>query len=166
MVHSLKNFVVVGGYGSYIGDKLLATPVLMWYHRYSSKWSSTIVFPAQAKLTLSVDRKFKQELVASYYGFSHGIKYVQPNDLDQLISYSGVNAVSGLRISTQSKIKMGNGIDLYLEAGWQDLTQSGIVNGYSLDNLETYDGSIFAKMRVTLAIGKALIKPKIFDFDL
>jgi len=166
VVHSLKNFVVVGGYGSYIGDRLIGTPVLMWYHRYSKLWSSTLIFPAQAKLTWSLAGKFKQELVASYYGYSHGVRYFKPTEINQLASYSGVNAVTGLRISTQSKIRMGNGIDLYLEAGWQDLTQTGLINGYKLDDQETFDGSIFAKMRISIALGKALIKPNIFDFDL
>jgi len=163
VVHGLKNFVVIGGYGSYYGDRFIGAPVLLWYHRFSKKWSSTIVLPVQGKLTWSKSKKFKQELVVSYFSFNHGVDYI-PNPSKPI--YTGVNLVSGVRLSTQSKIKVGGAIDLYLEAGWQDLTQSGLVNGYKLIDDNIYDGSAFAKARINIAIGKALVKPKIFDFDM
>jgi hypothetical protein len=163
VVHRLKNFVVVGGYGNYFGNRFIGAPVLFWYHRFSRKWSSTMILPVQAKFTWSQSRKFKQELVVSYFGFSHAVKYT-PDMIEPI--YEGVNLVSGIRLSTQSKLKIGNAIDLYFEAGWQDLTQSGVVNRYKLMDYRGYDGSIFGKIRVAIAIGKALIKPKIFDFDM
>jgi len=163
VVHSLKNFVVVGGYVNYYGADIIGAPVLMWYHKFSKNWSSTIVLPVQGKLTWRQSKKFKQELVFSYYSFNHGVEYM-PNPSKPI--FNGINLVSGVRVSTQSKIKIGNAIDLYLEAGWQDLTQSQLVNGSQPRDEKVYDGSLFAKMRINISIGKALIKPKIFDFDM
>ncbi len=157
----LKTLVVFGGYATWFGNRFIPAPVIMLNHRWNNQWSYTLTFPVQAKLTYKFSKKFKQDMVVSFHSFNHATEFsgIEPG----LITLQETD----FRFSTQSRIKMGEGNYLYLEAGWQDFTQVDQFHFYHPSpSKRSFAGGLFAKFRLSVPLGKALLDSKWLEFEM
>lgn len=160
---NLKSFWVVGAYGSYYGNRVVGAPVIAHYRMLLPKLTLLMVLPVQIKLSWRKNKKFVQSLALSYFGDNFRLSYQDPSSG---ISDNGTYFSTGLRFSTQSKIKLGKKTHLYLDLGWHEAARVGEINGYKNSPLKNYSGSFYSKIRLNIPMGKALLNSESFDFGL
>jgi hypothetical protein len=159
----LKTLLLYGVYVSYSDKAVFPVPILGINGKLNKKWAYTLIFPVQAKLTFKANKKFKQDLVATFNATQNG------HFNDGLIDPEGNRLqmrTTGLQLSLQSRIKLSSNSNLYLEAGWQDAKRIAFTDGYK--TLEHYKArnTIFVRASFFITFGKAIFDSGYVDFNI
>jgi hypothetical protein len=159
-VKDLKTIYAYGLYGAYFNGRLVASPVLFVNGKINPKLNYTLLLPAQAKITWKASKNWKQDLVvlsAQGYPITHSDEVSNP------VYYTE----TGLRLSTQSRIRIRKSVNIYGELGWQGLSQYWLRPVGDISTAKTQiNPAVFGRIRVSVNFGKALISSSFADFDI
>jgi len=114
-IYGKNKILLYGGYLGYVGGRIIPVPLLGGMYPISKRWSIVGLLPVQVKLSVKVNKRFKQDIVCSVYGFRTGV-YNNTLLTTSLMDRVDVNT-SGLKLSTQSKIKLNHRFVLQAEMG-------------------------------------------------
>lgn len=162
-VSNSRSIYFYGIYANYFGKRILPAPILGAYYKLNNKVSALLVFPQQAKLSISFN-KISQDFAVSLNSFSNGVYN------DSLIPHNSIRRLNfqhtNLRISSQTRFILGKKSFLYLEAGWQEFNSYTIFNGSHVYDKNNLKGTAFVKATIRVALGKSLFNSSIFNLDI
>lgn len=162
-INSLSSAFFYGFYANYFGNRVIPAPVLGFYKKINPISSFLLVFPYQAKYSLTFP-SISQDFGVSLNGFTNGVfnDSILPLNRDNRLNF----LYSQLRISSQTRFALGKKSFFYLEAGWQTLNNYSFFEGNQIYAGSSLKGNAFVKASVSFVLGKSLFNSSIFDLDI
>ncbi|MFN3917606.1 MAG: hypothetical protein ACK4K0_07675 [Flavobacteriales bacterium] len=159
-VKNLNTIYAYGLYAAYFNGRVVASPVLFVNGKITSNLNYTLLLPAQAKITWKASKNWKQDILilsAQGYPMTHSDAGSNP------IYYTE----TGLRLSTQSRIRIKKRVNIYSELGWQGFSQYHLRTvGENTISKTDINPAFFGRLRISVNFGKALISSSFADFDI
>jgi hypothetical protein len=154
-IYGKNKIIFYGGYLGYVGGRIIPVPLLGGIYPISKRWSIVGLLPVQVKLSVKVNKRFKQDIICSVYGFRTGVhnnNLLATSQMDRI----DINT-NGLKLSTQSKIKLNHNFVLNAEMGIITNRTSLTATDSAKENL---DSNISPYFRVTLNMifGDSILK--------
>lgn len=163
-VFDYRSIFFYGLYVNYFGGRVIPAPILGLHYRFNYSSSFTIVFPYQAKYTMSLGNKVNQDFAVSLNGFANGIynDSIFPNNGDARLNFQ----YGQIRFSSQTRFNLRKKSFFYLELGWQELNNYVFFKGGQIYDSKDLKGSPFIKAAININIGRSLFNSSVFDLDI
>jgi hypothetical protein len=156
-IFGLNSILFYGLYAQYYDRQFFGTPVIGFYNRFLPKWSYTLIFPLQTRLTYNINKKIRQDVMLGFDGRAFGDGFN-----NQRYSYRH----NQLFAATQSRIRFSNNAHLYVEGGYRFNRSIREKDGYQTNIEHLYANGFYTKATLIINFNKALLNSGVFDLDI
>lgn len=156
-VLSLRDVVYYGGLGVYNGGNRFVLPLIGWQHKWNKKYSFSILFPSNAKLTYKLSRKLK--LDAMTYTYTLRSQYYFEN-VDYRMQLFQLRSGLQVRWMPTKKVNVFGEIGLAYAASRNTWGEGGAIITEKLPKQS------FAKVTLFYSFGKSLFNSGVLDIGI
>lgn len=156
-IMSLKDVVYYGAVGVYNGRNRLLLPLIGWQHKINSKYSFSVLFPSNAKLTYKVNRKVKLDAMTYVYTLRNQMNFGSGDLRMQFFQ---------LRSGMQLRWKPTKKVNLFTEAGYAYGSKKSVWNAAGDKSVTGLSSQPFARVTLFYSFGKSLFNSGILDIGI
>lgn len=153
-VMGLRDVIYYGGVGVYNGKNRLLMPLVGWQHKINSKYSFSLLFPSNVKLTYKMSRKVKLDAMTYTHTLRNQMTWSDEEFRMHFFQF---------RSGAQVRWKVGKKVSLFTEIGMSYGSKKSIWNEAGDKFTESIDTRPFAKVTLFYNFGKSLFNSGVLD---